>query len=418
MSLHNTQNVRSRALQHIRLSSAVEVYPAFSPYKACECVACNMAVYSRVRCPGSGATCKLHQISRRVGMQIGLRVLVSVVLALALFDFLHFPVGVRATGEPGAASDPSCVVSETATKCTCKNQASAASEALKATLSEEKNVLEIGCQQNEQKCAPNDLNTNLVCPATATALKDCKKQEERSANTPFDVNSLLIGSPAISWQSCEDSECTTKRLTIPRETFPYVDHKFVVGCLKADTTTMRVAVTLQARASSTQEQTVKCAYGTQSNAAHQTVTLTPGKNSFTLVCGSEGEVLPTKYNEAYCVSGNGNEAATHCTGAYTHIFPNYEETWWSTANTSEYTFQVPDGEFPSEEQKITVGCQKKTSATPPAQGQGKGNTPEEAKSTVCTIDVTISPSAASSAAFGGVSAFLLSLVGIVSSTVL
>ncbi|EPR64506.1 SAG-related sequence SRS30D [Toxoplasma gondii GAB2-2007-GAL-DOM2] len=418
MSLHNTQNVRAQALQHIRLSSVMQVYPVFSPYKVWECVASNMAVSSRVYCPGSGATCNLHPISRRLGVQKGLRVLVSVVLAFALCDFLHFPVGVRATSEPEAAPDPSCVVGETATKCTCKSQESAANKALTATLSEEKNVLEIGCQPTEQQCAPDGLSKNLVCPAATTELKDCKKPEEKSANTPFDVNSLLIGSPKISWQSCEDSECTTKRLTIPRENFPFVDHKFVVGCLKTDTTTMKVAVTLQARASSTQEQTVRCAYGTQSNAKHQTITLTPGKNSFTLVCGSEGEVLPTKYNEAYCVSENGKEAAAHCTGAYTDIFPNYKQTWWSTANINEFTFQVPDGEFPSEEQKITVGCQKKTQATPPAQSQGKRTTPEEANSTVCTVDVTISPSTASSAAFGGVSAFLLLLVGIVSAIVL
>ncbi|KFG64061.1 SAG-related sequence SRS30D [Toxoplasma gondii RUB] len=373
-----------------------------------------MAVSSRVYCPGSGATCNLHPISRRLGVQKGLRVLVSVVLAFALCDFLHFPVGVRATSEPEAASDPSCVVGETATKCTCKSQESAANKALTATLSEEKNVLEIGCQHTGQQCAPDGLGKNLVCPATTAELKDCKKPEEKSANTPFDVNSLLIGSPTISWQSCEDSEPTTKRLNIPRENFPFVDHKFVVGCLKTDTTTMKVEVTLQARASSTQKQTVKCAYGTQSNAKHQTITLSPGKNSFTLVCGSEGEVLPTKYNEAYCVGENGNEAAAHCTGAYTDIFPNYEETWWSTANINEFTFQVPDGEFPSEEQKITVGCQKKKISDPNNQTSRS----DEKDSSVCTVDVTISPSTASSAAFGGVSAFLLSLVGIVSAIVL
>nr|CCA30037.1 SRS domain-containing protein [Neospora caninum Liverpool]CEL71250.1 TPA: SRS domain-containing protein [Neospora caninum Liverpool] len=375
-----------------------------------------MAPSSRVTCPVFDATGTMSHFPRRIGFRMGLRVILVFVSAFLLLDSLPFSGCVRAlAAEP---TDPACATTGAATKCTCTNDQPSEKD-LTATLSQEENVLEIVCKQESQQCAPEQLNGNLVCPSSTTNLKDCKTT--KGTDTPFNINTLLSGSsPTVSWEDCDsDSECTTKKLTIPPENFPSVDQKFMVGCVKDDdaTDTMKVTVTLEARASATEEQTVTCAYGQNSNPTHQTVTLTPEKNSFTLVCGNEGEVLPTNYKEEYCVSETAKEASGSCTGAYEGIFPGYETTWWAaTTGPKGYKFTIPDDQFPAEEQKITVGCQKQTAGENEQKRQGNGRE-KEAKSTVCSVDVTIVASAASSAAFvSGTAVMLLSLVGIFSST--
>ncbi|CBZ53657.1 SRS domain-containing protein [Neospora caninum Liverpool] len=353
----------------------------------------------------------------KIGVRMGLRVILVFVSAFLLLDSLPFSGCVRAVADE--PTDPACVIAGAVTKCTCTSK-EVTNKDLTATLSQEKNVLEIGCNKRELKCVPAELNGKLVCPSTTAELKSCKSGETRTTVQPFDINTLLSGtSPKVSWQSCEgngDGTCTTKQLTIPPANFPFVDHKFMVGCVEAETTdTMKVTVTLEARPSETEDHIVRCAYGKNSNNAHQTVTLTPEKNSFTLVCGNEGEVLPTTYETNYCLTQEGNDAGAQCTGAYGGIFPNYEETWWTTTpHTNEYKFTIPEGQFPAEEQKITVGCQKKATAEP-----GKQRTESEEKdSSVCSVDVTIVASAASSAALtSGLAVTLVSIAGMVYATV-
>ncbi|CBZ53652.1 SRS domain-containing protein [Neospora caninum Liverpool] len=379
-----------------------------------------MALSSRVNRPGSEASGSVLQVSRGFEVRMGLRVILVFVSTFLLLDFASFFGCVRTLAEE--PTEPACVTTGAVTKCTCTKPAEASNTDITATLSEEKNALEIGCKSHELKCAPDGLESNEVCPSTTASLKDCENGQRGSNPTPFDINTLLSGSSKnVSWKSCNaagDDACTTKKLEIPRENFPFVDKSFVVGCVENSSkeNKMKVTVTLEARASATEEQTVTCAYGVNSNKAHQTVTLTPEKNSFTLVCGDQGDVLPTNYKEKYCVSEIGTAASESCTGAYNGVFPNYEETWWTTtANTDEYRFTIPEGQFPADEQKITVGCQKKATAEP-----GKQRTESEEKgSSVCSVDVTIVASAASPATLtSGMVVVWLSFVIIVSSSLL
>nr|CCA30039.1 SRS domain-containing protein [Neospora caninum Liverpool]CEL71252.1 TPA: SRS domain-containing protein [Neospora caninum Liverpool] len=375
----------------------------------------NMAHSSRVKCRGSETSGTVPlQLSRGLGVRMGLRVVLVFVSTLLLSDFPSFPGCVRALADE--PTDPTCVTNEAVTKCT-STKPDARDKALTATLSEKKNILEVACKNPDLKCAPDGLESNEVCPSTTASLKDCKNENRDSTPTPFDINTLLSGSPKdVSWRNCVDATCTTKKLTIPPENFPFVDQQFIVGCVdkSASKDTMKVTVTLQARASATDEQTVKCAYGKNSNPTHQAVTLSPEKNSFTLVCGTAGEVLPTTYETNYCISDNGDDATASCQGSYAEIFPNYEQTWWTTtANTNEYKFTIPEGQFPAEEQKITVGCQKTT--TEP----GKQRTEREEKgSSVCSVDVTIVASASSPATLTSGMAVILLLVGIFYTTLL
>ncbi|CBZ53656.1 SRS domain-containing protein [Neospora caninum Liverpool] len=376
-----------------------------------------MAPSPRVNRPGSDVSGSVLQVSRGLGVRMGLRVILVFVSMFLLSDFPSCPGCVRALADE--PTDPACVIAGAVTKCTCTSK-EVTNKDLTATLSQEKNVLEIACKKDQLKCAPDGLESNEVCPSTTPSLKDCKNEKQDSPPAPFNINTLLSGSsPSVSWQPCADGvpPCTTKQLTIPPENFPFVDQKFMVGCVEAETTdTMKVTVTLEARPSETEDQTVNCAYGVNSNKAHQTVTLTPEKNSFTLACGDQGDILPTNYKEEYCMSETGTEASKSCTGAYEGIFTNYETTWWTTeSDANAYKFTIPDGQFPAEEQKITVGCQRTTSAEP-----GKQSTKTDEKdSSVCSVDVTIVGSAASPVKLtSGMAVVWLSFTVIVSSSLL
>ncbi|CBZ53658.1 SRS domain-containing protein [Neospora caninum Liverpool] len=375
-----------------------------------------MALVGRVNCPGSEPSGTVVQLSWGLGVRMGLRVILVFVSTFLLLDCLSFSGCVRALADK--PTNPACVTEGAMTKCTCTTDEPNKTD-LTATLCQAKNILQIACKQEKQQCAPEELSENLVCPSSTTILKDCKN--EKAGVTPFNINTLLSGSsPSVSWQLCADGlpACTTKKLEIPPENFPFVDRKFMVGCVKKGDTndTMKVTVTLEARASATEDHIVKCAYGKNSNPAHQTVTLTPEKNSFTLACGDQGDILPTNYKKEYCVSESGNEASDSCTGAYEGIFANYEATWWTkTTGTNEYKFTIPGGQFPQEEQKVTVGCQKKTTAEPAPQSKEGG----EKDSSVCSVDVTIVASAASSAALtSGRVVMLATIVGMVSTYLL
>ncbi|KFG51700.1 SAG-related sequence SRS30C [Toxoplasma gondii p89] len=370
---------------------------------------------SCVRCPGSVTPCRGSQFFQGLGLRMGLTVLALFLSTFVRSGDVSFAVAANAQGEETPPSDPTCVVEGAVTKCTCRNQTVQKPD-VTAIVSEQQNGLQISCNAAHLKCAPDNLQDNTVCPATITSLYECKQTAVKTV-TSVDINSLLNGSPSLQWQNGDSvPECTSRKLTIPPENFPFVDEKFIVGCIKEGTNdSMKVAVTLQARASATKEQTVTCAFGVNSNKVHQTVTLSPEKNSFTLVCGTAGQVLPTKFDENYCVTADKTDAADSCTEAYRGILPNYEKTWWmKSSNANEYTFKIPDDQFPPEEQKITVGCQKKKISDPNNQ-TSRSN---EKDSSVCTVDVTIAPSAASSASVSAMAILLLSSVGIVSSIVL
>ncbi|KEP67002.1 UNVERIFIED_CONTAM: SAG-related sequence protein SRS30A [Hammondia hammondi] len=205
-----------------------------------------------------------------------------------------------------------------------------------------------------------------------------------------------------------------KRLTIQEGNFPFVDQKFVVGCVDQGTEDItKVTVTLE-ETSATQEQTVNLVFGANSNVVHQAITMTPKKSRFTLVCGDKGQILPTKYQETYCAHEDGKDAADTCKDAYSGIFLNYETTWWTKATetaSNEYTFKIPEGQFPTEKQTFMVGCHGQTPAQDNAQKNGIDSTAQEAKPTVYTVDVTIAASAASSAAEFASGMALMLLVG-------
>ncbi|PFH36086.1 SAG-related sequence [Besnoitia besnoiti] len=290
----------------------------------------------------------------------------------------------------GHAEALGCVASESETVCTCDNKTQLTTP-LVASLSDKRNVLNLECRDGLHY-APDGLSRKKVCDANSSTLK-CG---EDNGPPCMDIDDLLAGSPTnVQWTEVKKKATgQPKSLTIPPENIPYIDGHFVVGCLDSasnETPKCKVAVTVEARASLTDGQTVTCAYGASSNPSHQAVTLSPSKNSFTLVCGEKGTVLPTNYQTSFCSPGS-EDAKKSCEGDYQTILPGYEGKWWEKREGAEsYTLSIPVDKFPKEQARIVVGCEQKDE-----RANVKNTAPSGKGPTVCSVDVTIEAGASAS----------------------
>ncbi|PFH36077.1 SAG-related sequence [Besnoitia besnoiti] len=330
-------------------------------------------------CLGSQATSRALQRQVRQQLCYSLRapVVLSACLLLAMTCCEYL-----SAAKPATEISPNCVPG-VETTCTCEENKSGreAAASNSATLSQAQNALKLECKPNLQ-IAPEPLKDKVCSAGSDDLKKDCDVK----------LSSLLVGNPDVSWAEVSEqsrSQPVSKRLTIPPENFPLVDEQFAVGCTENTTKKCKVTVTVEARPSVTQGQTVTCAYGAGSNDLRQAVKLSPTQNSFTLVCGDKGEVLPKNYNEAFCSSGlTGNEET--CKGSYTSILPGYEANWWNKDDTKHsVTLSIPTDQFPAEEAKIVVGCRQKEQQPSPV---GKESPLHTLTPTVCIVDVTIEAS--------------------------
>ncbi|CBZ54534.1 SRS domain-containing protein [Neospora caninum Liverpool] len=334
--------------------------------------------------------------------RMGVTLLVLLASTSILYDGPSFFSSV-----PAQAAEPKseCVVDREhgTTNCRC-DETEKTPQTLAATLSEDQNVLKVSCKNNELHCAPDQLNGDKVCPGDATKVHECTSSS--GSNECIKLSDILVDpGKSVTWarDTTESSnECTTKQLTVPKQNFPYTDKKFVVGCVQksGNTDQCTVTVTVAARASAKNGQTVTCAYGTSSNKEPQTITLSPSQNAFTLVCGTDGEIMPSTYQQHYCDSSENGTTGDCQERDYTSILTAYQDTWWQKTENSSYTLQIPPTDFPEEPANIMVGC-KKTKVSK------RGQTSEGEPSTVCKVLVTIEASPnSSSATMSGMKAYL------------
>ncbi|PFH36098.1 SAG-related sequence [Besnoitia besnoiti] len=313
--------------------------------------------------------------------------------AVVLLGFPSLPTS--GADEPSSVS-PACTASGLETTCTCsETKAKAGVSNESATLSKDTNILRVECT-NPTVFAPTEANGTTVCSAEPPPdFKDCKEN----------IQQLLGGDPSsVKWEACKEEKAKgaekCKTLTVPQTNLPFVDQRFAVGCTEEPNNNnklCRIPVTIKARASATNGQTVTCAYGAGSNESRQAVTLNPSKNSFTLVCGEKGTVLPTNYDTKFCPSDPAGTSTT-CDGDYQSILPGFENGWWKKDDPDtpkSFTLSIPVDKFPKEQAKMVVACQQtktKSGSGSPAEGA--------ATSSVCTVDVTIEASAFAAAARG------------------
>ncbi|KFH13769.1 SAG-related sequence SRS38A [Toxoplasma gondii MAS] len=326
---------------------------------------------------------KLHLASR-----LGLLSLLLVTTMAGPLGYQHSFVTRAVADEPAKGS--ACVIEANGGQTTCMCLSTQRTvEPLEATLSTTKSSLQLVCQSSLKFIPQAPDNNKHVCPADVAVLKQCTGSGD--GNTSIDVTTLLGGATQeIEWQNVEDVKgSTTKKLIIPPANLPYAEQSFIVGCVDAEgEPKCKLTVTLEARASVTEDQTVTCAYGKTSNPKHQSIKLSQSRNRFTLVCGKDGEVLPKEYRSKFCKFGKEQDASTaDCTGNYTEILPVYETKWWDyDPRSTTYSLVIPEGGFPEEKTEIMVGCQKRESA------ESSAKVKEEASAdspTVCSVDVTI-----------------------------
>ncbi|PFH36809.1 SAG-related sequence [Besnoitia besnoiti] len=365
---------------------------------------CNLRCSSRRLLIGAEAQRTLFSSSRlclTIVLLFSSVAMLSKDLPLAVLEAL-------ATEEKSNCTPP---VEGVRTKCTCESSAKAPD--LQATISEETNELEIHCKGG-LNYAPDGLVSSNVCSADADAVCACQVTGHKSVC--IDVNSLLLAtSTPAKWEPVTEGRTNDKpkALIIPKDKLPHVDGEFLVGCSDSGSTTKcKVAVTVAARATETKDQQVTCSYGKDSNKKHQTITLSPSQNSFTLVCGEKGEIVQTNYKKTYCDVSEENAAVKDCHGKYRDILPGYEEGWWTDGEEKSFTFTIPEDKFPTARAKMMVQCQIAE------EKHVKALAPAAPEPSVCSVDVSIEGDGSASAASMPVVSGLLNRLVLASSGVM
>ncbi|PFH36829.1 SAG-related sequence [Besnoitia besnoiti] len=306
-----------------------------------------------------------------------------------------------------------------AIQCTC-DPADSSPQKLTATISEDKTRMQLLCKTG-MTFAPAALEESMVCPAGTEDLCECEKPPVKEGTPCFPISDLFSGEDSkVQWtpdkSKSDQNTDKTMFLRIPKENLPHRQEKFMVGCLQKTEKKCQITVTIEARKTVMQERKVMCAYGKDSNNSkqHQTITLTPSQNSFTLVCGADGDVLPADYNSHYCpVTETPTDAQASCSGNYESIFPAYNSNWWKPSEPKSFTFEVPADQFPEKDATISLGCRQK----PSGDVNGHKTVSDVAETSVCNVDVTVEGTGAASSSSPCLSAlmpFLSSLFGVVS----
>ncbi|PFH36828.1 SAG-related sequence [Besnoitia besnoiti] len=302
-------------------------------------------------------------------------------------------VGILEGDVPKSACTPS---KQGGTTCDCVANGEGVQH-LKATLSEEKTQLELVCNPT-LTYAPEQLADSKVCPAGIQDLSKCKAKPNQGDPASLGLDTIFTGeTDSVKWTPSPTPAESAKAmvLKISKDNVPFTEKKFMVGCLKASADQCQVTVTIQARKTVMQERKVMCAYGKDSNNSkqHQTITLTPSQNSFTLVCGADGDVLPADYNSHYCpVTETPTDAQASCSGDYASIFSTYNQNWWKADGTKSFSFEIPADQFPEKDATISLGCRQK----PSGDVNRHKTVSDVAETSVCNVDVTIGGTGAAS----------------------
>ncbi|KFG49383.1 SAG-related sequence SRS54 [Toxoplasma gondii RUB] len=328
--------------------------------------------------------------------------LVFIQIASGLFNAA--PVIVIAGAEGQTSTTLACAedaqhskISCTCTPGTVEKRTPATAVTHEVTVSGNKSELQLECKTNFN-FVPEDDTGKKVCPP-GKEICDCKNESHCVPIDPFFTGTTTT----LAWKRVGTSKrenSDTKSLTIPAENFPYVDGKFLVGCTGSSESPAPCALTvnIEARASVTNDHTVTCAYGNKSNKEHQAITIKPSQNSFTLVCGDKGEILPKNYVTTYCATQAGQHASDDCKGDYKSILPAYTEKWWKENPTGSFVFEIPPGDFPEVPVNLTLSCQQKTTRQSSIRDTDSNASD---KPSVCTVDVTIENGPNSSASATG-----------------
>ncbi|CBZ51283.1 srs domain-containing protein [Neospora caninum Liverpool] len=291
---------------------------------------------------------------------------------------------------------PNCTTENQMTACVCGTSGSVHVErgnsSETATLSESTNVITVKCAESGFEFVPSDVNLVCVAKNQADLLAAC----EKGNNSVSPIKGFLIDvsdSNLPEWTAPSD-EKKGHSLTFPKGNFPLSDRSFFAGCLKKNQEPLTndecvVEVRVKARTSAVKDSVLTCAYGKESNSSIPEVTLNSENNSLTILCGSEGVMQPNKdsLTAYYCAGSNTNDCREV---NLTEIMPTFTSSWWATdeQNSRAPKLVIPEDGFPSQEETIVLGCNKKGN-TEEAEDEQDGVSTAATLPT-CRVKVTLS----------------------------
>nr|CCA30053.1 SRS domain-containing protein [Neospora caninum Liverpool]CEL71266.1 TPA: SRS domain-containing protein [Neospora caninum Liverpool] len=235
-----------------------------------------------------------------------------------------------------------------------------------------------------------------VCVTTAIEQQTLELCKATSNTSIQDFLTKDNDSSVPSWTQVQK---TTKKksLTVPPEALPLTDKSFFAGCSKTDQDLQNgkdcvVNVTVKARTSAVNDGVLTCAYGTEGNSSVPEVTLNSGNNSLTILCGSEGQMRPTKESfTAYHCAGSNTDGCTIAN--LTEIMPGFASSWWTTdeQNSNAPKLVIPVDGFPAQEETIVLGCNPNNNVTGTKRDEQGGET-TSANLPTCKVKLTLAAS--------------------------
>ncbi|CBZ51274.1 srs domain-containing protein [Neospora caninum Liverpool] len=316
----------------------------------------------------------------------------------------------------GTEITPTCTQRNEMTTCVCSAEGGVTEEAGEstsaATVSESINGITIQCPSTEFEFAPSKATDVCFTEDNTASLKACKDSQKSSSIKEF-LN-LASDSTSPQWTEVE-SHNYVKTLTLAPATFPLTDKHFFAGCLKtkAENDECVVKVSVKARTSAVKDGVLICAYGEESNSSVPEAALNSENNSLTILCGSEGQMEPTKESlTAYhCTDSNTDECKIV---NLTEVMPTFTSSWWTTdeLNSKAPKLVIPEDGFPAQEETILLGCNLNNNVVSRHEDD---NGTTAAQLPTCKVKVTLAASSsrsqASSVSFRGL--FVLVFVPLV-----
>ncbi|CBZ51316.1 srs domain-containing protein [Neospora caninum Liverpool] len=292
-------------------------------------------------------------------------------------------------------SNVTCTRKSQMTTCVCSTASGVDEEASDstdtATLSELSNGIAIQCPKATFDFVPAAETDVCVAATTAETLKSCK------TNSKIPIKQFLnlkTDDNIPKWTETTVQSNEQHSIVFPEHIFPLVDKSFFVGCRQTspDNGSAKqcvVNVSVKARTSAVKNGVLICAYGNESNESVPEVTLNSQNNSLTILCGSEGQMEPTKESLT----------AYHCAGSdtldckevnLTEIMPTFTSSWWTTDsnNGNAPKLVIPEDGFPAQEETIVLGCNPDIAGTSKAPA---GDQTAAAALPTCKVKMTLSP---------------------------
>ncbi|PFH36175.1 SAG-related sequence [Besnoitia besnoiti] len=254
-----------------------------------------------------------------------------------------------------------------------------------------------------------------VCLADAKKVSACKP--EPSATTKqIKLTTLLRSDTPVKTSITQNPNGQANgqawTLELQESQLPRVDTTFFVGCQKAsedEDSQCKLDITVKARQSDADKNTIICAYGVDSNGANPlTAEMTEENNILSIDCGDAGSFAPAGYTE-FCLPDS--QALKGCpTKGFSDVFPTFADSWWQKADSRKTAnvLTIPKTDFPAEARQFLLGCVPKDSSSGLPGGEQdsvqKAASGGVAAPSACQVLVTVKAASLSSSAMSARSA--------------